>query len=336
MIPRVASFYDGRQRNDGNPLYVTAAIRRDYPAAVLEYHHIVPDPALQFSTLGKFDAHLWIDWGEDALAGGLGYTPIVAPPRTAYWASDTHLGYEYRCQKAREMAWVFVAQRDAVARMEADGVTAPVEWLPHAVEPDAYNPAAVYTGTDAERVAAAGTVRLKRWDWSFVGHLNTEARIAWLDAVFRAFPSGWFGSRRTGRTFERAADLYTQARVVLNEAIRGDVNMRVFEVLATRSFLLTPAVPGLEDLFTDGVHLVTYRDGDIADCLDKLAYWLPREAEREAIAEAGYREVLASHTFAHRVARMFEVMGLDVPRPASVTEFDRRVPMGALVEARHA
>lgn len=308
MKPRLASFYDGRQRNDGNPLYITNAIRRDRPD--IEYHHIIPDPALQFQTLGKYDGHLWVDWGEDALVGIINYSPLTAPPRTAYWASDTHLGYDYRLAKAKEMAWVFVAQKDAAERFKADGVTAPVEWLPHAVEPDVYNPAAVYTKTDAERRKAADTQRLPKWDWGFVGHLNTDERVAWLDAVFKAFPNGWFGSRRTGRTFERAADIYTQSRIVINEAIKQDVNMRVFEALATRSFLLTPDVPGLSDLFTDGEHLVTYKDGDIKDCLDKMAYWLPRDDERAAIAEAGYRDVLAKHTFRHRAERMLSVMGL--------------------------
>ena len=48
------------------------------------------------------------------------------------------------------------------------------------------------------------------------------------------------------------------------------------------------------------------------------------------------REVLAQHTFAHRIARMFHVMGLDVPRPATATEFHQRVPLPVMAEARHA
>ena len=145
---------------------------------------------------------------------------------------------------------------------------------------------------------------------AFVGHINDETRLDLLDRVFAAYSNSWWGSMRHGRVFERAADVYTQARVVLNHAIKGDVNMRVFEALATRSFLLTPHVPGLMDLFEDGVHLVTYKDGDVDDALDRIARYVDDEAARERIAEAGYREVLAHHTFAHRVARMLDIMGV--------------------------
>ena len=132
-------------------------------------------------------------------------------------------------------------------------------------------------------------------------------------------------------SYERAADLYTQARVVLNEAIAGDLNMRVFEALATRSLLLTPDVPGLADLFQDGVHLVTYRDGDHADALDKLRYWADpvRDADRETIAEAGYRAVLAGHTMRHRVAALLAPMGFECARSPRAETGDARARIAA-------
>ena len=300
MKPRVASFYESRLgRNDGNPLYVTHVLQRDY-ADTLEFHHLLPDPALQLQQIGRFDLHLWIDWGEDGLTGLLPYVPIACPSPSVYWASDTHLGFAYRLQKAREMTHVFVAQQPAVTAFAAEGV--PAIWLPHAVEPQAYNPAGTFAAT-REAVQQAETIyRLKKWDVCFVGHLNTPLRVAFLDRMFRAFPNAWFASRRTGRSFERAADIFTQTRVVLNEAVNDDLNMRVFEVLATRSCLLTPRVTGLDTLFQDGTHLVTYRTTE--EALDKAADLLAHEADREAIAEAGYRLVHRQHTIAHRVRTM--------------------------------
>jgi len=151
---------------------------------------------------------------------------------------------------------------------------------------------------------------MKSSDVAFVGFLTFPQRMAFLDAVFQ-------GVTRMGRMpwyairfFEAAAQVYTRARIVLNHAVQQDVNMRVFEVLATRAFLLTPDVPGLRDLFQDGVHLVTYKDGDVADCLEKIAYYLDRDDEREQIAEAGYQEVLAKHTIRHRVDQILTVTGL--------------------------
>lgn len=300
MIPRVASYYENRLgRNDGNPLYITNVFKRDY-AGRIDYQHLIPDPAAPTAPLGRFDLSLWIDWGEDALKGVLPYEPLVPPRPALYWASDTHLGYDYRAAWARHFDYVFTAQLDGLP-----GAT----WLPHAVEPQAYNPAGQYARTTDEALEFGRVQRLKRWDLSFVGHLNDPTRVAALDRMFREFPSSWWGSMRTGRVFERAADVYTRSRVVFNHAINGDLNMRVFEVLATRSCLLTPTVPGMTQLgLEDGVNLVTYRD--LNEAVEKARYYIDHDEARERVAQAGYDEVVAKHTFAHRVARMLEAAGL--------------------------
>jgi len=151
--PRVASYYEHRLgRNDGNPLYVTHVLKRDY-AEALDYDHLVPDPAAHHDVMGRYDLHLWIDWAEDALARGglLPYEVIPCPRPSFYWVSDVHLGYAYRLEKAKAFDWIGVAQRDYVDRFRAEGVTGEVLWLPHAVEPDAYNPGGVYARTAALR-----------------------------------------------------------------------------------------------------------------------------------------------------------------------------------------
>jgi hypothetical protein len=284
----------------------------------VDYDHLIPDPAAFHDVYRGYALHLWIDWAEDALLrhGILPYRPIRCPSPSLYWASDTHLGYEYRRDKAREFDWVFVAQQPAVAAFHADGLPW-VEWLPHAVDPDVYNPLATYTRTDALREQARVARTLPQYDLGFVGYLTFPQRRRFLDAVYKGVQAQGRTVWHATRFFEDAARVYTRARVVLNHAVKGDVNMRVFEVLATRSLLVTPAVPGLDALFRDGVHLVTYRDGDVADCLEKIAYYADdaHADERERIADAGYAEVLATHTFRHRVARMLEVAGLLAPVP---------------------
>ena len=314
MKPRVASYYESRLgRNDGNPLYVTNVFKRDY-AKTIDYHHLIPDPACFLDIFAGQDLNIWIDWAEDALYthGMLAYRPTLPPKPSLYWASDTHLGYRYRMEAAKLFTWVCVAQKAAIEQFKADGVEAPIVWLPHAVEPDCYNPLSAATFTDVAREQAQATRTIKDYDVGFVGYLTFPERIEFLDAVFKGIQAQgrtfWYASR----FFEDAARIFTHSRIVLNQAIRDDVNMRVFEALATRSFLLTPAVPSLDELFTDGVHLVTYRDGDVADCLEKIAYYADREDERDRIAEAGYREVLAKHTFKHRVARMLELAGIQL------------------------
>ena len=91
---------------------------------------------------------------------------------------------------------------------------------------------------------------------------------------------------------------------VFNRSIKNDVNMRVFEALASGSLLVTNDLSenGQAELFRDGVHLATYREAE--DLLDKLAFYLSREPLREKIAAAGRAEVLAKHTYRHRMERV--------------------------------
>ena len=97
---------------------------------------------------------------------------------------------------------------------------------------------------------------------------------------------------------------YSRSRSVFNRSIRNDVNMRVFEAAGCGSLLLTNDLTnnGLAELFTDGKHLVTYRSAD--ELLEKLAFYLKHDKAREQIATAGYAEVLARHTYLHRMSQL--------------------------------
>jgi len=299
---RIASWYENRLgRNDGNPLYVSHCLKRDFPQ--FEYHTMLPDPELQLSAIGKFDLNLWIDWGEDALTGALPYTPIPCPKPNLYWVSDTHLGWEYRVQKAKEFDHVFVAQKAAVVPMKLALGHSRVTWLPHAVEPAVYNPAAVYS----ENPKHWDVQRIKTWDCGFVGHVGDPGRIAMLDRMFVEFPNSRYGNLSTERVFEKAADLYTKSRVVWNSAIKDDTNMRVFEVLATRTVLLTQHVPDLDLLF-DPSELATWRTLD--EAVERTHRYLKDEDAGFALASAGYRRVLREHTIRHRVETMLKTVGV--------------------------
>ncbi|MCF6285000.1 MAG: glycosyltransferase, partial [Candidatus Hydrogenedentes bacterium] len=95
---------------------------------------------------------------------------------------------------------------------------------------------------------------------------------------------------------------------IFNASIACDVNMRVFEALATGRPLVTnreAAANGLFELFEDGVHLIGYDDEDL---VSQVRRYLDDPGAAEAIGEAGRREVLERHTYAHRVNEIFEVL----------------------------
>lgn len=284
---RLAIFYDifpeTGWRNDGNPVYTWAALKRRQDQGLLEVDHLAPRENVNL--FGTYDACIDVDWGEDGLSSIIPYKLIEIPRPNIYWASDTHLGFDYRLNKARRFDHVFCAQKQAVIDFKKEGVDA--EWLPHAFEPLAY-PRYNYANRD--------------YDICFVGHVNSDNRVAFLDRMFKEFPNFFFGQRK----FAEASEKFNKSKVVLNVSMKQDLNMRVFEAMGSGSFLLTDSVPSLDDLFEDGKHLVLYRSLD--EAVDKARYYLKHDSEREKIAQAGYEEVLSKHTIDHRVDRLLKAV----------------------------
>lgn len=276
---RIAHMYENRLgRNDGNPLYLWNSFKQ-LPG--IESGHMIPYGDI--TKYGNWDLFVECDWGEDALKGILPYEPIPIPSPSVFWHSDSHLGYEWRLDKARRTDFNFVAQKRAQEDFTRDGIKN-VIWMPHAVEPMAY-----------PYIAS-----IKKYDLCFIGHINSENRIDALDKMFKAFPKFFWGQR----LFEEAAEKYCESKIVFNISIKDDINMRVFETLSTKSFLLTNEIPTLGELFQDGVHLVTYKTID--EAIDKAKYYLEHDAEREKIAQAGFEEVRAKHTFVHRARQVLD------------------------------
>lgn len=142
----------------------------------------------------------------------------------------------------------------------------------------------------------------KKYDVCFVGHVNSKNREDALDRLFKEFPNFYYGQQ----LFENAAEKFCESKIVFNIAMTDDVNMRCFETLGTGSFLLTNRVPTIEDIFEDGKHLVLYDNEE--DMIEKAKYYLAHDEEREKIAKAGCEHVLANHTILHRVVKMLDVV----------------------------
>lgn len=98
---------------------------------------------------------------------------------------------------------------------------------------------------------------------------------------------------------------YLRSKIVINHAVKGDFNFRVFEALVCGSLLVTPEVGnGLTDLFTPGVDIITYELGSPEDAAEKIRYYLAHDSERERIAAAGRSRLMAEHTSSARAKRI--------------------------------
>ena len=113
-------------------------------------------------------------------------------------------------------------------------------------------------------------------------------------------------------------DLFASVKVVVGDSclLPGDTRYcsdRVFETIGRGGFLIHPHVAGVfPELLEDGKHLRTWTLGDW-DELDRLiAYYLAHADERREIAERGRAEVLARHTYVHRMQRVLETVFAEV------------------------
>jgi glycosyltransferase involved in cell wall biosynthesis len=206
---------------------------------------------------------------------------------SAIYLIDVHRDMEIRSSQADFFDYVFVAQRDYVPAFRDLG-HAQVHWLPLACDPDVHGK----------------RERETKYDVGFVGHLNSEdrkRRLRLLDERFILNDYGQFYPK------EEIAEIYSQSKIVFNSSIGGDLNMRVFEALASGSLLVTDRIEnGQSDLFEDRVHLVEYSDDQ--EMLEVIAYYLTHESERERIAQAGHDLVLDQHTYLHRCQQMLNMI----------------------------
>ena len=112
------------------------------------------------------------------------------------------------------------------------------------------------------------------------------------------------------------AELYGQARLVLNISEHGDLNFRVFEALGCGACLVTPRVGhGLLELFRDGEDLFTYDMGDRDGLVRLIRDVLADEGRRNRVADSGFALVNERHKAAIRSAELIELIeGIDAGR----------------------
>ncbi len=229
-----------------------------------------------------YDLYVRIDHGDDYEATW----PAQAHP-AIFYAIDTHLAHSWR--KIRRTAarydLVFCAQRAATLALSG------AEWLPLGCDP-----------TWAEDGVTGGP-----WDVASIGTDGGLPRKFILQALRERYPRSRIGSA----SHTQLMPIYRRAKIGVNYSIRGELNMRVFEVLGAGALLLTNPLPedDLEALgLREGEHLVLYRHVD--ELVPTIERFLTDEAARQRIAGAGREQALARHTYVHRMKRVLDVASM--------------------------
>lgn len=272
----IVTIYDNKSRPDTTGVYVGEALK----SLNQEVEHCVP--GVDGVPLGQ-DQYILVDDGFDYSLDER-ITPLT------YWAIDTHLTPGQCVTKARNASKVYAAQK-AGARYLAEVLEREVEWLPLAHSPKIHNLNRTIPGNTIHDVVFVGNVSMSP--------IFTERREL-LDKMFKAVPNFLF-IRNVDRRM--VVESYVNSQIILNKSVKGDLNMRVFEGMASGRMLLTDRVEGLEDLFVDGQDLVLYDSAD--DAIDKAQYFLSHPELCNTIGLNGAKAV-TKHSYENRVKTMLE------------------------------
>jgi hypothetical protein len=116
-------------------------------------------------------------------------------------------------------------------------------------------------------------------------------------------------------------DIYGTSKINLNfsktvkEHERRQIKGRVFQVCLAGGFLLTEYAPGIEKYFELGREIVCFDSP--REMVDHARYYLTHEAERRAIARAGWERAKEEYSSSRMVARVFDEIEEDLARGAA-------------------
>jgi hypothetical protein len=209
----------------------------------------------------------------------------------ALWSLDTHLYTKRSFQSyfAKEFDHVYSCHKNFMHEIGPR-----CKWLPVACDPE------IHRKHDMKKI----------YDIVFIGTMNPNnytERISLIERMKKKFNIKIF----SGVYGEDMAKIYSQAKIVFNKSLKGDLNMRVFEAISCGSMLLTDRLPqesGLEEILADKQHFALYNDGNQLE--DLAEYYLAHDDERESIALEGMHEVQKNHTYLNRAQVMLKAAGL--------------------------
>lgn len=199
-----------------------------------------------------------------------------------------------------------------IVHILADVLQSPVYYLPECFNPlrhwlpdEAIGQEAAYRCD----ITTAGSQH--SWRVAYLKHLAGYDVKLWGNPPPLWMPTGPVDGMYQGRTVHNHEKVraFRGAKIVVNNLLYGETwggNARLFEVAGAGAFQMVDWRPGLAQLFEEDKEVIMFRSA--ADLRRGIDYWLPRDAERRAIAEAGMRRAHVEHTYALRLALLLDTL----------------------------
>ncbi|NCC26477.1 MAG: glycosyltransferase family 1 protein, partial [Deltaproteobacteria bacterium] len=213
-----------------------------------------------------------------------GLDELLCP--TIFWALDPHQNSHWQTPYARLFDLVCSTQRRWAEHFQAHG-TASTAWL-------------TWSGFEAPFVPWPE----RGQNLAFVGVVNDHRPIrrnmcAYLHKDFGLEPS-------QGVSWGRMREIYAQARIVPNESIFGEVNMRLFEAASCGCAVVGQTIDeDVEELFEPGREMLVFDHVlELRECVNWL---LKHPIEGEKLGRRAKERVQAEHLPRHRASRLLEL-----------------------------
>jgi len=208
---------------------------------------------------------------------------------TVFYSIDVHLNLYWHKAYARLFDYVFVSQKDYLDRFDHDHVY----WLPWSVDTGIFRDHGLKRDKDIVFIGTVDNERVKRKN--ILGELKKHFKVH----LFGTDPQNRLGK-------PEMADIYSRAKIVINESIAGEVTFRTFEATACGAMLLTEKVEnGLQSLYEDGSDLVVYTREDL---VAKADYFLEHDKEREQVAMNGMHRTRKYHNSLRRAEKLLAMV----------------------------
>lgn len=145
-----------------------------------------------------------------------------------------------------------------------------------------------------------------------VRYLNDLAKVGRLDLYTFSDTSELDSNIKVhegAKTLTEMPLIFNQSKINLNITIRPiqtGLSLRVFDVLGCGGFLMTNYQSELPDYFNIGEDLEAFASEE--ELVDKCAYYMANEEQREKIALSGYEKISKYHTYSNRFSEMIKAI----------------------------
>lgn len=150
-------------------------------------------------------------------------------------------------------------------------------------------------------------------------HIAVEERVRTLNELGRHFKIDMYTRGDTSgydnvivhgevNSLNEMPKVFNLTKINLNMTVRSiekGLPLRCFDIMGCGGFLITNYQEELDDMFNVGEDLEAY--SSIEELIDKCAYYLSHDDERNAIARRGYEKVCSEHTHFHRLKEMLNL-----------------------------